>query len=189
MKLLYATTNAGKLTEAQQILHDVEILSLNDFPQLVDMDVEETGATFIENARIKAIAYGDIAGVLTVAEDAGLVIDALDGKPGVYSARFAPTDAERNQKVLDLLKDEKHRTARFVSALCLYNPVTKEEHVVEGTCEGAIAEERKGGGGFGYDPIFVPDGYDKTFSELEIDIKNTLSHRAMAIEKLRQIID
>lgn len=186
MQLLYATTNPGKLAEAKQALTQVELLSLTDFPQLTDMDVEETGVTFQENAFIKAKAYGDLAKVLTVGEDAGLCVDALDGRPGVYSARYAATDQERNQKLLSEMKDQENRATQFKTVICLYDPQTQKTQYFEGVVKGTIATEVRGDQGFGYDPLFIPDGYTQTFAELGSEVKNILSHRAIAIQKLNQ---
>jgi XTP/dITP diphosphohydrolase len=186
MKLLYATTNQGKLAEAKQILNGVDLLSLSDFPAIADLDVEESGKTFQENAFIKAKTYGDLAGVLTVGEDAGLCVDALDGAPGVYSARYAPTPEARNEKLLQALEGVDDRSAQFKTVLCLYDPKTKTAEYFDGIVEGAISDEVKGDNGFGYDPVFVPDGYTETFAELGNELKNTLSHRFRAIEKLKK---
>jgi XTP/dITP diphosphohydrolase len=188
MQLLYATTNQGKLIEAKQILSQIDLLSLSDFPDIANLDVEENGTTFKENAFIKAKTYGDIAGVLTIGEDAGLIVDALDGRPGVYSARYAATAEERNDKLLDELGEEEHRSARFVTTLCLYDPKTKVVQYFDGVVEGSIAREVKGANGFGYDPVFIPTGFTETFAELGNEVKNTLSHRANAIEKLKKIL-
>lgn len=191
MELLFATTNAGKLTEAQACLAASawRLLSLTDFPQLVGMDVEETGKTFAKNALLKAQAYGSLTGVLTVAEDAGLAVNALDGKPGVYSARYAESDQARNTRLLSELTGFEDRTAQFISVLCLYDPVADTAEYFTGTVEGTIADQPKGEAGFGYDPIFIPDGYTQTFAELGIEQKNKLSHRAKALQKLAEYLN
>lgn len=185
-KFFFATTNSGKLNEAQRVLSQVgvEFLSLADFPKLKQVQVEETGTTFAENAYLKAKAFGELSQVLTLAEDAGLVVNALDGRPGVKSARFAKTVSARNQKLLKLMKGEQDRQARFVSVLGLYNPKNEEISFYKGIVRGKIASQARGKKGFGYDPVFIPEGYEQTFAELEVSEKNKISHRKRALEKL-----
>lgn len=185
--LLLATNNSKKLTEIRAIVCEIvsgRILAAADFPELPEP--EETGTTFAENARIKADAYCAATGLPTLADDSGLAVDALDGRPGVYSARYAPTDAEKISKLLKELEaaPPEQRTARFVCALCLSMPGGL--HVeVQGTLEGTIGYEPTGSHGFGYDPVFLVTGHDKTLAELPPEVKNSLSHRAVAIQKLK----
>ena len=188
-QILFATHNAGKLTEARQILEPLgyEVLGAED----VNLpDVEETGATFEDNAALKAKAAARHAGVLAIADDSGLVVDALDGAPGVHSSRYAgagATDADRIEKLLRELGDAADRTARFVCALAVATPAGDTE-VERGVCEGRVTKVPRGEGGFGYDPLFVPDGYQQTFAELAPEVKNRISHRGLAFEHLPQLL-
>lgn len=187
MQLLVATRNQGKAHEMALYLKEfeVEVLTLNDF-EMGDFEPEETGETFVANAELKAIAYGERAGILTVADDSGLEIDALNGQPGVHSKRFfSGSDADRNHHVLDLMKGKTNRQARFVSVLVLYDPATKTKHDFTGIVEGEIGEKVAGDQGFGYDPIFIPEGYKQTFAELGVTEKNKVSHRARALQQLQ----
>lgn len=190
MKLLFATTNQGKLREAYRILggFSIDLLSVSDFKELQNVVVEESGETFEENSLLKAKTYGDLAQILTVAEDAGLIVDALDGLPGVKSARFGSDGNKRNQKLLKMLRDKEDRTARFVSVFCLYNPQTGKTDYFRGEIKGKIAKEVRGSHGFDYDYVFIPDGYEKTFAELGDKVKNKISHRKQAIEKLKTLM-
>ena len=191
MKLLFATTNQGKLKEGQALLSEsgIDLLSLVDFPQLFDLDVDETGDTFEENAFIKAKTYGDLAKTWTIAEDAGLVVSALPNQLGVKSARFAPTSQERNEKLIKVLEDKEDRSAQFVSVFCLYDPQTQTACYFRGEIKGQIATKIQGGTGFDYDFVFMPEGFDQTFSQLGKEIKNSISHRHQALEKLqRQVL-
>jgi XTP/dITP diphosphohydrolase len=189
VKLLLATTNQGKLREQRPALEGlpIEILSLADFPAIEAP--EETGATFLENARIKALYYHRAIGLPTLGEDAGLVVDALGGLPGVQSARFLGVEtsfAEKSARLLELLEgvEAEKRTARFLCAIA----VAQEERVVfehEAACEGRIAFELRGSGGFGYDPIFYYPPLGKTTAELTPLEKNRVSHRGRAMAALR----
>ena len=194
-KILVATTNPGKMAELSAMLDvDVQWLSLADFPEVPE--VEEDGATFAENARKKATGYACATGLWTIADDSGLVIDALNGAPGIHSARFSgekkgPSDRtlidESNiEKVLKLMKDTPgdNRTARFVCNLCAASP---EEVLIEtaGAFEGTITTEKQGHNGFGYDPIFYIPNLAKTAAEIDASEKNKISHRAKAIMKLK----
>ena len=161
------------------------LLSLSDVG--IATEIAETGRTFRENAAIKASGYAMLAGVPTLADDSGLVIDHLDGRPGVYSARYAgdnATDEERVWKVIDEMKSAGDRSARFICVATVAQADGRVVASVEGTCEGSIIREPRGNVGFGYDPIFLPDGYDKTFAELDAETKNRISHRANAISKI-----
>lgn len=184
MKLVIATKNAGKLREVAAYLDGagagVELLSLADFSGFPD--IEENGGTFLENALIKARTVASVTGLPALADDSGLVVDALDGAPGVRSARFAPTDAERNAKLLVMLDTvpDDARTARFVCALAFVGP-DGSEWTTEGVCEGTIARKPIGEDGFGYDPIFYYPPLDATFAQLPRDMKNSVSHRGIAL--------
>lgn len=187
MKLLVATRNQGKAQEMALYLNEfkIEVLTLNEF-EMGEFEPEETGETFLANAELKAVAYGDRAGVLTVADDSGLEIDALNGQPGVHSKRFfVGSDADRNDHVLKLMAGKTDRTARFVSVLVLYDPATQTKHAFTGIVEGQIGEKAAGDQGFGYDPIFIPEGYQQTFAELGVVEKNKMSHRARALQQLQ----
>lgn len=187
MKLVFASHNQGKVDEVAALLQlpSIEVLSLDEVG-LGEFEIEETGSTFSENALLKAQTVAEKTNTLTLADDSGLEVTVLDGKPGVYSARFiSGTDLDRCNEILRLLKDEQDRKARFISVLCLYNPVSQEKLFFEGTVEGVIGAEVKGSSGFGYDPIFIPTGYTETFAQLGSSVKNKLSHRARALEKVK----
>ncbi|MFT3774304.1 MAG: RdgB/HAM1 family non-canonical purine NTP pyrophosphatase [Minicystis sp.] len=192
--LLLATSNRGKLVELRALLADlpIEIVSLAQAlpnkPQAV-----EDGVTFRENALIKARAAASATMMVTLAEDAGLEVDALGGRPGVRSARFSgegATDAANNAALLKALEEveDDQRAARFRCVMVLIDPWAEgaaKEIIVEGSCEGVIARAPRGGGGFGYDPLFLVDGYGRTMAELGDDEKNRVSHRARAVAALR----
>jgi XTP/dITP diphosphohydrolase len=181
--LVFASSNAGKIKELQALLgEDWVVKSAKDFPEIPEVD--EDADTFEGNSAKKARTFAKATGLWALADDSGLVVDALDGRPGVYSARYAPTEAERIEKLLAELKDvpAEKRTARFVCVLCLASP-GGEEFFTRGTCEGAIGFERKGTHGFGYDPVFLLPG-GKTMSELPRDEKSALSHRGHAFRAM-----
>jgi XTP/dITP diphosphohydrolase len=184
--LLTATRNQGKLKEIRQLLRHLPFIlrDLNDFPALGQ--IEETGKTFAENASLKAAGYATQTGLLTLADDSGLEVDGLKGGPGVLSARYAgdsSSDTERTAKLLTELSNVQSaaRAARFVSVIAIADGDGRIINISTGVCEGRIALEPKGSNGFGYDPIFIPDGYDVTFAELKPEIKNQISHRARAL--------
>ena len=183
-KLVVATNNAHKLEEIAAILGDeMELLSLKDIKCFAD--IPETADTLEGNARQKAMYIYENYGMDCFAYDTGLEVDALNGAPGVYSARYAGDghDSEANmQKLLHELEGKKNRKAQFRTAICLIQE--GKEYLFEGIVKGEIIQEKRGGAGFGYDPIFVPEGYEQTFAELGNDVKNTISHRARAVEKL-----
>jgi XTP/dITP diphosphohydrolase len=190
MKLVIASTNTGKLAEVSAALADtpgIDIVSLADIPGIPE--IIEDGDTFIANALIKARAVCGITGVPTLADDSGLVVDALDGAPGILSARFAPTTPERNGKLLRLLRDvpDDRRTARFVCAMALVRP-DGFEWTTEGTVEGIITRESAGAEGFGYDPLFYYPPLNATFAEIPRDAKNTISHRGHALAAFRDAV-
>ena len=187
-KLVVATNNAHKLEEIAAILGDaMELLSLKEIH--CDADIPETADTLEGNARQKAMYIHEHFGMDCFADDTGLEVEALNGVPGVFSARYAGDghDSEANmQKLLKELKGKENRKAQFRTAICLI--MNGEEHLFEGIVKGSIIEEKRGGAGFGYDPIFVPEGYEQTFAELGNDIKNTISHRARAVQKLCEFL-
>ncbi len=184
--IVIATRNKGKLREFRSILADAydDILSLADFDDIPD--IEETGLSFRENALIKAKATSDFLGMDAIGDDSGLVVDALGGAPGIYSARYAgegASDDENNEKLLSELKGKSNRNAKFVCCISLVC-VNGAEEFFEGECCGQIIQEKRGESGFGYDPVFYVPQYGKTMAELGPDIKNSISHRAIASEKL-----
>jgi len=189
MKIVFATNNQHKLSEIRSILGDaIEVLSLKDIG--CDVDIPETGKTLEENALQKAqYIYGHYH-MDCFADDTGLEVDALGGAPGVYSARYAGGeghDSEANMaKLLHELGDNSNRKARFRTVIALI--IDGKVNTFEGIVKGEIIRERRGGEGFGYDPIFQPEGYDKTFAELGMDIKNHISHRARAVHKLAEFL-
>jgi len=194
--ILVATTNPGKIAELKAMLDiDVELVGLADFEGIAE--IQEDGATFAENARKKATGYAKATGLWTIADDSGLVVDALDGAPGVKSARFSGAkekdrtllDHRNMAKVLKLLEGvpAEKRTARFVCALCLASP-EKILIETEGTLEGIIAEEETGENGFGYDPVFFVPALNKTIAQLTREEKNAISHRGNAIRTLKPLL-
>jgi len=182
--LLVATQNRHKAEEIAVLLDGlpVRVVTLADINP--GLDVPETGATFLENAREKAVTAAALTGMLTLADDSGLAVDALGGAPGVHSKRFADTDAARNAKLLGLLAavPDDRRTARFHCAVVIARPgeVLAE---IEETVEGRIIREPRGTHGFGYDPIFLPDGFDRTQAEMSMEEKNAISHRGKALRE------
>jgi XTP/dITP diphosphohydrolase len=193
MKLLVGTNNAGKIKELNASLADlpVEILGLNRFENIVEP--EETGATFAKNAILKASCYALQTGFWALSDDSGLEVEVLGGAPGVFSARYAgknASDAERIAKLLNELagtRDEARR-ARFVCAIAIADENGEIRFLAEGVCEGKISRSAHGANGFGYDPIFVPDGFKQTFGELSSTVKGEISHRARAIKKIMRFL-
>lgn len=187
MKVLAATTNKGKIREIADILSSLGITIVTPRELNLQLTVNEDGATFAENAAIKAHAWSKASGLPTLADDSGLCVDVLDGRPGVMTARFAGNDAgdeENMALLLESLKGKKNRTARFVCAVALVFP-QGELLQAEGEYEGLICEEPLGDGGFGYDPIFLDPKSGKTFAQLQPEEKNTFSHRRRALEALK----
>ena len=189
-QLLIATSNEGKRVEIQQLLSDlpISLFDLRNFPA-IEL-IAETGNTFVENASLKAIGYATQTGLLTLADDSGLEVDALGSAPGVRSARYtgeSASDAARIELLLSTLAcvDESKRSARFVAAVVIANSQREILNLSVGECEGRIALAARGRGGFGYDPVFVPNGGDLTFAELRPAIKNQISHRARALAATR----
>lgn len=190
-QLLIATGNAGKIGELRALLADlpVALRSLKEFPQL--SVVEETGATFEENAILKAKAYAVRTEMTTLADDSGLEVAALNGAPGVFSARYAGENAGDDEKIAKLLGElgkNTNRKARFVCSIAVADQTGAIKYVADGVCNGTIAVNPSGSGGFGYDPIFVPDGFQQTFGELSAEIKQKISHRWKAMEKIIQYL-
>lgn len=201
MEIVVATKNKGKIQEIREVLKgiDAEILSLDEIG--LEIEIEEDGRTYSENAVKKAAEVAKRSGRISLADDSGLEIDALNGKPGINSSRFAginADDRERNLKVLEMMKDVPNgkRGARFRCVIAIANPPTppftkggvEGLYTCEGVCEGEIAESIRGDKGFGYDPIFIVPEYGKTFGELGPEVKDKISHRAKALKKAKKLI-
>ncbi len=192
MKLLIATRNINKLKEYQDILEGFHLLTLNDIPQIPSsFQVNETGATFLENASLKARGYGELAKLPTLSDDSGLVIDFLNGKPGIHSARFAKGDyTKAHQKILNALKNQpsSKRTASFIISLALYLPKFSSVTSFSGEAKGLISKKPIGSSGFGYDPIFFCPEINLTFGQASNRQKQTYSHRSKAVKKLKNYL-
>ena len=189
MKFLIASNNAHKITELNEILNALGVETVKPKDLGICCEVEETGTTFEENAMLKAQNGFELSGLPTIADDSGLAVDALDGRPGIYSARYAgedATDAQKIEKLLGELNGIAQRQAKFVSAVAFYDG--KESFTVLGECKGSIANEPKGENGFGYDPVFVPENYTQSYAEITSEEKNTISHRARALVKFKEKI-
>jgi XTP/dITP diphosphohydrolase len=191
-KLVLATRNRHKAVELRTFLNDLpfEVLSLNDFPQ--DVELREEGLTFRENALQKARIVYEHTHLYSLADDSGLEVFFLNGRPGVFSARYAgegATDEQNNQKLLAEMKGvaPRRRGAQFHSVLALVGE--RIEELTEGICSGVLGESPRGTNGFGYDPIFIPDGFTRTYAELTADEKNRISHRSRSFKKMREIIE
>lgn len=188
-ELLLATNNPGKVAEMRDLLAGIgmDVIGLGDLPHFTE--VPETGDTFRENARLKAIGYAQQAGMIAIADDSGLEVNALDGRPGVYSARYGGDDLGFDAK-MQLLLDEiaktgsTDRSARFVSSVAIAGPDGGLIFETEGYCIGHIDFGPRGTGGFGYDPLFIPDGFEMTFGQLDSTIKREISHRATAFREI-----
>ena len=192
-KVILASQNAHKIREIDAILsqYGMQVIA-RDEAGLPPFEIEETGETFDENSRLKAQVIMDLAGLPTIADDSGLMVDALGGGPGVYSARFAGENCtfdDNNRKLLKCLEGvpAEARTAQFVTVITMLFP-DGTELVARGECPGRITEELRGEEGFGYDPLFLPDGADKTFAEMTADEKNRISHRARALMALEDLL-
>ena len=186
--VVIATSNAHKVEEYKALMGDdsIELQSLLDYPGFPD--VEENGTTFTENASIKAVAASKYCDAPAFADDSGLEVFALNGEPGIYSARYAPTDKERIAKLLKNLEGKEDRRARFVCVIALaFNGEVIE--TFEGEIRGTIGFEPKGDNGFGYDPVFIPEGETRTFAELSSAEKNSISHRANAFRKAAEFVE
>lgn len=191
-RLLLATRNQHKKQELAAMMEglDIEILTLDEVPELPE--VVEDGETFSENAKKKALSTARASGCVCLADDSGLEVKALKGQPGVYSARFAGPQADdrmNNEKLVALIRgiDPTQRTARFVCVIAIADPQGNVQ-VVEGECPGSITPDARGDAGFGYDPLFIPDGYQQTFAELASEEKNRISHRGKALKKALPLI-
>lgn len=191
VELLVATHNEGKTRELAELLADapLKLRGLSEFPWIEE--AEETGATFEENAVLKARHYGSRSGLWTLADDSGLEVDALGGAPGVYSARYGGRGISYGERMALLLEalaaaGDVGRRARFVCVIALADPRTGAVETFEGVCEGRIADAPRGAGGFGYDPLFIPEGYAQSFGELPPEVKRGLSHRARALSEARR---
>jgi XTP/dITP diphosphohydrolase len=193
MQLLLATRNAHKTREFRELLsHDFKVIDLSSFPEVVIPD--ETGRTFEQNASLKAVAASQDRHLLVIADDSGLEVDALGGAPGIYSARYAGENAKDAESVNKLLCElragnatSERPSARFRCVIALAQN-GKLRGTFEGVVEGTIVDPPRGTGGFGYDPVFQPDGFEQTFVEMAPDLKNKISHRAKAIVALRQAL-
>ena len=188
MKLIFATHNSNKVKEILPLVGHNKLSSLEDIG--FHDEIEETGKTLEENALKKAKFIYDKFNENCFADDTGLEVECLDGAPGVYSARYAGNqkNAEDNmEKLLDLLKNKTNRKAQFRTVIALI--IDGEEHLFEGIVKGEVLDKKKGDKGFGYDPVFLPDGYDQSFAELPINEKNEISHRARALKKLNKFLN
>jgi XTP/dITP diphosphohydrolase len=190
MEIILATNNQHKVEEINLILnfHNNKLLTLNDIN--FHNDIIENGSTYNENSNIKAdtIFKKITEKKIILADDSGLEIDFLDGAPGLHSARWGGKNLpqiEKNNKILEILKDTDNRKAKFISVVCCITPAGKTNYF-KGVCEGNIIKSQKGNEGFGYDPIFIPNGFTKTFAELSGDIKNYISHRAIAFNLVKK---
>ena len=184
-KLLIATNNKGKVKELQDLLKDIGLELVTPADMNLNLDVEEDGTTYAENASKKAIAFAHASGLISLADDSGLEVDALDGAPGLYSARYHPkpgaNDADRRAYMVENLRGKlRPWMAHFHATIAIAVP-DQDIHIVEGNCYGEIISEERGTGGFGYDPIFLFPELNKTMAELEMAEKNRLSHRAKAV--------
>lgn len=187
--IIIATKNKGKVREIKHVLKPLKlkILSLLDLPQAPD--IKENGKTLIENAVKKANTIVRKFDHLVLADDSGLEVNALRGKPGIKSARYAgpnPTSKKLCTKLLRAMKNRKHRKARFVCVMAMAS--SKRAKIIKGICRGKIGYEMKGTHGFGYDPVFIPDGYDMTFAQMPLKQKNKISHRGKALRKVADLL-
>ncbi len=194
MKIIFATTNKNKVREVRMMLEDLDLdIDLVTMSEAgIDVDIEENGTTFEENAIIKAKAIAEISGEMAIADDSGLEVDYMDKAPGIYSARFLGEDTSydvKNNYIIDKLKDAKgdERSARFVCAMALAMPDGEVETSYD-TIEGLITYEQKGTNGFGYDPIVYVPEYEMTTGEMAPELKNSISHRGKALEQMKDII-
>ena len=191
-RLIIATGNEGKYREFTEIIKNVsgegfaeEIIFAPDISRMI---VEETGKTYAENAMLKARAWAEKSGCACLADDSGIEVDALEGAPGLYSSRVVSgNDSDHASWLLGQLEGVENRKAKFSAALCLSVPA-EFTLITEGYCYGRISEASRGYDGFGYDPVFLPDGYDMTFAELPGHVKNQISHRANAFRKLSEVL-
>lgn len=191
MDIIIASNNKGKIKEFKKILEPLGYNVLSQSEAGINLEVEETGTTFEENAKLKAEAIYNLKHTAVLADDSGIEVDYLNGEPGIYSARYRglETDEERRRCILSKLNgvEESNRTARYVCCICFIDESGKE-NIVKGIWEGHIAEKEIGENGFGYDPIFKPNGENRTVGEMSSEEKNSKSHRAQAIQKLKKIL-
>lgn len=194
-RLLIATNNQGKIKELHELLDNTGIQLVTPSQINLDLDVIEDGLSYAENAIKKAVTFAQATGLISLADDSGLEVDALNGEPGLYSARYGSTngeklsDAGRRQYLLQQLQDKPHPwTARFHATIAIAIP-NGEPYLAEGWCEGEIIPEERGTGGFGYDPIFLLPDLGRTMAELTMDEKNRLSHRARAVINARPMLE
>jgi XTP/dITP diphosphohydrolase len=187
-ELLIATGNKGKVAEFRSLLASLplRLRSLAEFPEVVE--VEETGLTFSDNAVLKASAYAKETGLWTLADDSGLEVDSLGGAPGIFSARYGGAGADDARRTERLLKElsqyaGQERRARFICVIAIADPLGRIVNISTGKCEGLIADAPRGANGFGYDPVFVPQGFNQTFGELSPEIKQGISHRSLALQE------
>lgn len=190
-KFFIASKNSGKIREIRSILEETgyEFFSLIDTPNIPD--IEESGSTFEENAFLKAKAVYKIVKIPVLADDSGLEVDFLGGAPGIYSARYSGTEANDEKNIHKLLAELDNvefsqRTARFRCVIAMYDGTS--ERSFDGVCEGRIISCKRGNNGFGYDPVFMPNGYNQTFAELSEALKNRISHRARALNNLKEFL-
>jgi XTP/dITP diphosphohydrolase len=186
-ELLIATNNVGKLREIREIIGELPLtlVSLTDVG--IDTEITETGTTFEENAAIKAAGYARLAHIPTLADDSGLTIEHLGGRPGVRSARYAGENASDQDRVKIVLAEMENAPVRIARFVCVTALADADGRIIvsgEGACDGMIADEQRGSSGFGYDPIFFPIGFEKTFAELDAETKNRISHRADSLSKI-----
>jgi len=185
---ILATANPGKVTEMRQILGDLNIKILTREDAGINFDVDETGTTFFENAMLKARAICLASGLPAIADDSGLVVESLNGEPGLYSSSYGGvhlTSMQRCEYLLSKMKNMEQRAAKFVcTIICVYP--SGETITATGECHGIIALQPRGISGFGYDPVFIPDNFDKTMAELTSDEKNNISHRGIALREFSQ---
>jgi XTP/dITP diphosphohydrolase len=193
MKILIATKNTGKVKEIKEMLAELpfRLQNLSDFLEIIEP--EETGVTFAENAALKARYYALQTGIWALADDSGLEVAALNNAPGIYSARYAGEKASDRERIVKLLEEldrtgDENRRARFVCAMAVADETGAIILTAEGVCDGKIAFEAVGENGFGYDPVFIPEGFSETFGQLANDIKQQISHRKRAIYKIIQQI-
>jgi XTP/dITP diphosphohydrolase len=189
MNLIFASNNKGKLVEVQSLIsNNIKVISMKDAG--INVDIPEPFHTFQENAYAKASCINKLTNSNCFAEDSGLIVPALNGDPGVFSARYAgepSNDQNNNEKLIRKIKKVADKTAYYQSVICLI--LNDKTYYFEGKCEGTIADEPKGDGGFGYDPLFIPKGYDQTFGELSLEVKNTLSHRGKAMKPFVEFLN
>jgi len=189
-KYALATANPGKISEMRMILSNLGINILTRKDLGINMEIEETGTTFFENAKLKADVICLASGLPSIADDSGLLVDALNGRPGVYASSFGGEDLtaeERCRYLLKQMENSEQRRAKFVCTIVCVFPDGKLL-TAEGECRGQITTELSGSGGFGYDPVFLPDGKDKTMAELTAEEKNEISHRGKALRSFKEIL-